>query len=242
MSYKLIDLEKDIPLTEGSKDSIHYHIAFSFIELTDYHNQMTLKLVKKELNKQFFNAEKLQFSSKPEENFNTLIKAITPAYREEGLKLKNEMKEMSYVLNYELKKSSKIIYNQNEVLIVEIESYIYAGGAHGMSSIQYLHFDMKSGKEFGIDEVFDPNAKENLKELLIKKCEEMKKDGSSMLFEDAKAEISDNFYFDKQNLNFVYNPYEIGPYAAGYITIPIPIENLKKLIIKDGPMGFWAVQ
>jgi hypothetical protein len=240
VKYKLIHFETNIPLVEGSKDNIHYHVAFKFTELTDYYNDLALKSVKKELNRLFFNAEKLEFSSKPKENFKTLIKAITPAYREEGLKLKNEMQEMSYLLNYELIKSSRVIYNKNEVLIIEIESYVFAGGAHGMGNKQYLHFDMKSGKEFKLDEVFGHKAKERLNKLLLNKGEEIKKQGNSVLFEDAKAELNENYYFDKNNFYFVYNPYEIGPYASGYISIPVSIESIKELITKDGPLGFLA--
>ena len=238
MGSKIIHLEKIIPLTEGSTDSIHYHVEFQFTELTDFHNKTALELVKKELNKQFFNAEKLEFSSKPEENFETLIAAITPAYREEGLKLKKEMEEMSYLLNYELIKSSKIVYNKNNILVIEIESYIFAGGAHGLGNMQYLHFDMNTGESFGLEEIFGTDAKQKIATILIDKGEEMKNNGESLLFDDAKAELNDNFYFDKKKFFFVYNPYEIGPYSAGYITVEIPIEKVKSLILKDGPLGF----
>jgi len=241
VTYTSIKLEKEIPLIEGSIDSIHYHVEFHFTELTDYHDKKVLELVKKELNKQFFNAEKLNFSSKPEQNFKTLIEAITPAYREEGLKLKKEMEDMSYILNYELTKSSKIIYNKNNILIIEIESYIYAGGAHGMGNMQYLHFDMKTGELFGLNEVFNHSAQQKIAALLSEKSEEMKQANESVLFEDAKADLNDNFYFDKGKYYFVYNPYEIGPYAAGYITVELPIEKVKNLIDRDSPMGFLAM-
>ncbi len=238
VAFKIIDFDKKIPLIEGSTDSIHYHVEFHFTELTGFQNKTALEKVKKELNKQFFNAEKLEFSSSPEENFKTLINAITPAYREEGLKLKSEMEEMSYILNYELTKSSKILYNKNNILIIEIESYVYAGGAHGLENMQYLHFDMNTGELFGLEQIFGADSKQKIASLIVEKSEEMKKDENSVLFEDAKAELNENFYFDKEKFCFVYNPYEIGPYAAGYITIEIPIEKLQSLILKEGPLGF----
>ncbi len=242
VEFKTIDFVQDIPLVEGSADSIHYHVEFHFTEITDYQNKEALNLVKTELNKRFFNAEKLEFFANPEDNFKTYIEAITPAYREEGAQIKKDVEEMSYVLNYELIKSSKAVYNQHDILIIEIETYVYAGGAHGLSNMQYIHFDMASGETFGLEEIFGPGSNQKIAELLLEKSEEMKQAKESMLFDDAKAEINENFYFDDKNFYFVYNPYEIGPYAAGYITVELPIESVRDLIVKDGPLAYLVIK
>ena len=42
--------------------------------------------------------------------------------------------------------------------------------------------------------------------------------------------LNDNFYFDKENLYFLYNQYEIAPYAAGPVLIKIPFKEIKPLL------------
>ena len=42
--------------------------------------------------------------------------------------------------------------------------------------------------------------------------------------------LNDNFYFDKDNLYFLYNQYEITAYAAGPVLIKIPFSTVKPLM------------
>src|SRR5699024_5762817 len=46
------------------------------------------------------------------------------------------------------------------------------------------------------------------------------------LFEN-KIKPNNNFYFDDWGMTFVYNQYEIGPYALGIIALFIPWEKLQ---------------
>jgi hypothetical protein len=97
---------------------------------------------------------------------------------------------------------------------------------------------MNTGQQFTLDILFDENEKQQLLQLVSAKCEEMKKTKESEVFEESSIESCDNFYFDDTNFYFVFNPYEIGPYSAGYISIQIPIEELKPLIKKNIHPGF----
>ena len=51
------------------------------------------------------------------------------------------------------------------------------------------------------------------------------------LFENA-IEANNNFYFDAKNntLSFDYNPYEIGPYSMGMVSVPIDIDALNSIL------------
>lgn len=51
-------------------------------------------------------------------------------------------------------------------------------------------------------------------------------DQKEMLLVD-KIPVNNNFYFDSQNITFVYNQYEITAYAAGVVEISIPFSELK---------------
>ncbi|MFN8255226.1 MAG: DUF3298 domain-containing protein [Bacteroidales bacterium] len=237
---KQIEFETKIPLDEALPDSNFYHIKFSFTAIANYEDTEILEKVRQQLNRQFFNAEKLDFSTDVNENIQTLVKAITPAYREECLNLKREMGDIvgSYTLNYELIRSSKIIYNNNYFLSFEIESYVYAGGAHGLPNMKYLHFNMKTGDTVGIDDIFSPESKLKLSEILENKKNEMEANGINVFFDDARIEAIDNFYFKDNVLCFVYNPYEIGPFSSGFITIEVPADEIKPLLLNESPVSF----
>ena len=45
-----------------------------------------------------------------------------------------------------------------------------------------------------------------------------------------KIPLSNNFYFDDENLYFLYNQYEITAYAAGTVLIKIPFSDIKPLL------------
>ena len=46
--------------------------------------------------------------------------------------------------------------------------------------------------------------------------------------------IDQDFYIDGDNLYIYFPPYEIGPYAAGFITFKIPFSEISGMINKNG--------
>ncbi len=237
VDYKLIKLEEKIPLTDSDPDSINYHVELNFTELTNYINKSALEKVKKELNKQFFDIEKKDCSSDPFANFKSMIIDLTRSYRSEAIELKKEYGEMNYMLNYELIKNTSIVYNENSLLVVELETYVYNGGAHGLGNKTYLHFNMKTGEIFHLKDVFMQGSDLKVNQIIKSRCDEKKMEDDFFIFEDAEPTLNENFYFDNKNFYFLYNPYEIAPYSSGYIAIDIPIKEVEKWINSNGPIS-----
>jgi hypothetical protein len=50
-------------------------------------------------------------------------------------------------------------------------------------------------------------------------------------FIEGRLTANENFYFTEKKIVFVYNPYEIGPYAAGAPSVEIPLSKLEDLLI-----------
>jgi hypothetical protein len=238
VQYRSIQLKQDIPLTEGGKDSTRYHIEFNIPQLVSGQNKNVMDEINFELNKHFFREEEMMIEKDPQKNFNRLIASEKEWYQKEVFPIKKKYPDLAGLQNYEFLKNGSVIYNKNNILSVACEVYNYTGGAHGINNMEFIHFDLNTGQQFDLDKLFDEQEKRELVKMVSNQCEEMKKAKDKDLFEESTIESCDNFYFDDDNFYFLYNPYEIGPYSAGYITIKISIKDIKPLIRKDIQPGF----
>ena len=50
------------------------------------------------------------------------------------------------------------------------------------------------------------------------------------LYPNADMYISNNYILEKEQIVFIYNKYDIAPYAVGDITISISYDNIKDLL------------
>ena len=118
----------------------------------------------------------------------------------------------------------KVFSNQNEVLTISYENDGYSGGAHGYYNILFKNFDLKTNAVIQLSDVFIDVNKIDWNKILMKNFKNP--DQKEMLLVD-KIPVNNNFYFDSQNITFVYNQYEITAYAAGVVEISIPFPELK---------------
>ena len=66
------------------------------------------------------------------------------------------------------------------------------------------------------------------KQLQVEDIEGIKEKG--YLYQDYEMFISNNFILDNEKIVFIYNKYEIAPYAVGDIMIDVTYEELKDLL------------
>ncbi len=154
--------------------------------------------------------------------------------------LKKDMREyggpsdMSMVVQSSVKK----IYDTDRLVTFLTETYTYLGGAHGGTTISAATFRKSDGRRFGSD---------ILKDYYSEAFTEAVKDGLKRYFKvrsdaDLEACLLDvqvyNIplpknppYFTQDGLTFVYQQYEIAPYAAGMPTFSIPYDVAKGLLL-----------
>lgn len=112
----------------------------------------------------------------------------------------------------------------------------YAGGAHGNHYIAYLNYNLKNNKDITIDSLFDAAQKAKLiavAEGIFRKNEGLSPDAlltDNYFFEDGKFNLAKNFYMSQKGLVFLYNNYEIMPYANGTTELVVPFTAIKNLI------------
>ena len=138
---------------------------------------------------------------------------------------------------YGLEIEQMVLLNTPVILTIEAFNYSFTGGAHGNYGTSYYNFDVITGQLLTLKDILTEGYESPLKtiaEPIFKKTyleEDMTKySAAGFYFENDQFTMTDNFAITKEGLKFMYNPYEIAPYAFGQQEIIIPYTTLKALI------------
>lgn len=123
-----------------------------------------------------------------------------------------------------------------DYLTVDYSGYEYTGGAHGYPYRSHYLFDLTTGEEKTLADLYQGSVEE-FKDIVAQYSVQNWKDNPDPYFgwdsEDAAyADLYDNASLDMlmqygtDGIVIEYSPYEYGPYASGYIGIEIPYEAL----------------
>lgn len=120
-----------------------------------------------------------------------------------------------------------ITHENEEIITIEIQSYIYTGGAHGYGTNRYLNFDKVKGSELYQENLFkDIDGFKSFAETLFRKQENIPATGSindtGFMFETESFYLPDNIGYTENGLILFYEPYEIASFADGPIILTIP--------------------
>ncbi len=119
------------------------------------------------------------------------------------------------------------LYVSPNILSVEMNTYLYTGGAHGYEATTYTNFDAQTGEILPFDNLVT-NKKEflALAEKTFRKENEIPEGASinatGFWFENDEFYLPQSFGITSEKIIFVYNQYEIASYAAGPIVLSIP--------------------
>ena len=139
-------------------------------------------------------------------------------------------------MNYTNNSQQSIVYNNNGFVVIDFLADAYTGGAHGNYSSSMYCLDVQNKKQMILSDVvkIDSNMIQSLLEKNLRKQYNIKPQDkiSSVLFDDF-LKPNKNFYFNKNGLAFMYNPYEVASYAQGQIVVFIPFAELKPYLMLD---------
>lgn len=144
--------------------------------------------------------------------------------------------------------SYTVVLAQDDLVSVEFDvSTYFQGAAHPNSYSETFNYDLKNGKQLKLTDLFKPGAKylqaiasycvADLKKQATEKgltAEEIEKGAA------AKADNYQGWTITKRGLGIYFDPYQVGPYAAGPQFVLVPYSDLKDLINPDGPVGQFA--
>ena len=123
-----------------------------------------------------------------------------------------------------------------------------AGAAHPNSYTDVVNFDLKNGKQLKLADLFTPGSK-YVGTLATYAIQDLKKQnkapGADAMLDDEwiqrgagpDATNYDNWSITKKGLAITFDPYQVGPYAAGPQHVLVPYSALKEIIKPDGPLG-----
>ncbi|KKW45975.1 MAG: hypothetical protein UY98_C0034G0008 [Candidatus Kaiserbacteria bacterium GW2011_GWA2_58_9] len=131
----------------------------------------------------------------------------------------------SAVPRYEFASAFDFAYVGADIVSVELVVSTYLGGAHGISFVTGLNFEKSSGRELTLDDALALTDL-TLAEVAEKaKAELSQKLGSDIIAPegaDAMPENYSTFVVSKDKVTFIFQVYQVAPYAAGPQKISFP--------------------
>ncbi len=126
------------------------------------------------------------------------------------------------------------IYRKDDRLIsVGITTELFTGGAHGYKSLHFLNFDPQTGKTLSWKGLFTPDFKQYAEKKFREEQEipaHESINSTGFWFKNDVFHLPANIGFTEKHVIFVYNSYEIAPYAAGDIYMEIPMEEVQPFL------------
>jgi hypothetical protein len=138
---------------------------------------------------------------------------------------------------------------KDDLISIEFTVSSYsAGAAHPNSYTDVLNFDLKNGKPLRLTDLFLPGSKylQTLSRYCIEALKKQAKaQGENAMLDDewiqkgAGPELTnyDNWTITRKGMGITFDPYQVGPYAAGPQYVLAPYAALKEIIKPDGPAG-----
>lgn len=119
---------------------------------------------------------------------------------------------------WESKCDYKIVYASEKLVSYKIVSWSYSGGAHGMTDTKVG--TIRNGKVLKLSDL--PENIETLWQRALNSHPEIKTIKEYATFLNEEPQITDNFYLDDKGIHFIYQPYEIAPFATGIVDVLVP--------------------
>ena len=122
------------------------------------------------------------------------------------------------------------------IIVVQLDSYIYSGGAHGNSTTQYLNWLPQSDIVVNLQTMI-PSDNMPAFEAALKRQHARWLQTNDLAKADPNAynkmwpfHLSENAALLEEGIAITYDPYEIGPYALGMPTLIVPYSELQGIL------------
>ena len=165
-------------------------------------------------------------------------------FYQEDIKNGTPKDELPTWYNYEYGLTTHFSEGKEGILNFTAETFEYTGGAHPNSWNKWMNFEKNTGKLLALKDVFMAGSEKPMSDMLLEELiTEMatRLEDSSItsleglqnagILNSTNMYVPDNFLLEKEKVSFLYNKYDIAPYAVGVITLSLPYTSVEKYMI-----------
>ena len=168
----------------------------------------------------------------------------TSEYAENDLESMSTVSGMEDLGTYSYYYSSFQSYNvmRADSQVISLRSYNndYTGGIHGDYAYYGTTFDTMTGEELKIQDIVAdmPSFRHQATKDIDKYLQENYSDGLFEDYQDTVEQIWEgedgfNWYLNESGIMVIFNPYVVGPYAMGAVTVPLPYSSYASYLNPD---------
>lgn len=187
-----------------------------------------------------------------DEYFDGVVKVFNTGVEEmnEQAKQQNdEMGDSENTMKYSENITIDIKRRDNKLLSFVLNDYTFMGGAHGGGSYTGVNFDVATGKQITLDDLGDSEAiRQTSKQYILDTIANSSEQARGNLYSDdiidykqVIEELFSNgnqpeFYLDTVGITFIFQQYDIAPYAAGTISVTVPYSQYEGINDRYTPL------
>ena len=140
---------------------------------------------------------------------------------------------------YETQMLTEYLGQRENIATFTIFSHNYTGGAHGLYGTDFVLVDLKKKAVIKVEDIFVKSAQDKLKSLLWERYRNQYRNEQDELIEPFISKddfyVSENVYFSREGITFVYPPYALGSYAEGEkeLTLSFYENDLKSILTPE---------
>ena len=123
-----------------------------------------------------------------------------------------------------------------DLVVIQIDSYIFTGGAHGLSTTQYINWLPQTDRLLSLETMLLPNKMPAFQNQLKKQHEVWLRQNREAIQNPTSYKKkwpfiqNDNAALLKEGVAITYDPYSIAPYSFGRPTLIVPYKDLKGIL------------
>ncbi|MBO4466997.1 MAG: DUF3298 domain-containing protein [Bacteroidales bacterium] len=205
-----------MPAYEGSADSLLMSISLEFLRSGDIKDAVNNAVVSRAFDYG--------------DNWTGSLEESAPQYRENLIDEYLTENSGESTSTWEDRLNGNFSGQYRDWINYVLSYYSYRGGAHGIQTVSPIVFDAKTGAIVSEQDLFAPGYEQPVAELLKEAVKVSMEAEDAELLGLVDMELvapNNNFSVSSNGVEWVFQPYEVGPYALGIVSASLDWKQLK---------------
>jgi len=129
---------------------------------------------------------------------------------------------------------AKLRERHGDILVIELSSYLFTGGAHGMPGRGFINYDREQDRELRLEDILLPGQAGNFwraaRQAHQRWLAENEHNQDAEFIEFWPFQQTAHIALLKDSVLLKYDVYSIAPYSSGHPELSIPHEQLKGIV------------